>query len=1376
MLSFLIDGEFYDKLFLMKGNLGCFLPNSVLTLLSENKEYKVFEGAVLFADVAGFTPLTEALMVLGKEGSEELTRILNNYFSEMLKIVDEYDGDVLRFAGDAITILFEEDNGETALSCALEMLEKMKDFSAINTRAGEFKLEMKIGCSKGKTLIGIINDSKEIDYYALGEPLDDSAEAEHHAKKGEIVAAKNVFVPDYLSKREFSDGFEIISGSYHKKPLKAKKQFQSSLNNFLSQYLPKHIIELSDPTTMGEHRGTTVIFLSFSLSKESDEETHKEICHFYSNLKKIVSKYGGFINKLDFGDKGSKALLLFGTPHSLEKREIMATRCALEIVESMDKNHQIKMGITSSHLFSGPLGSINRREFTVMGDGINLSARLMGYAKNIVPKEQNHNNAIIITDENTYKAAKNDIEFIERGKISVKGKSALIPIFEPIKIEEEKTEKTKTLYGFEGIQKELVEWIKSEERSPLLITSEIGGGKSSLSEWLYNQTILREYKSIKIELHPFSKELFFSLFSRIMKKLLQIKNEEDLSALAQKLPDKLRDFTDLLNPYLGYKEKENPSLKNLTPKDRRDIAFSIFLSLLNNVEKTIIIVDNLSFADETSLQFLSQYLTQYEKKSLDFAVFSRKEIFSNQIANSFEKKIELPLLSKDNIKEFLEKEFNLKNLTEKAIDFFEEKSKGNPQLLSALYETAQKENLVIEKEGVKFIDEDRLFKTTFPDSLEAIYLKEFDRLSKREKDFLFSSSILGLNVSVNLLSKISDFDEKEIDDLSDKLEKKNFLKIDNSGKRKYLQFTDTLLYEAIYNLAPFSFKRDFHKKVFWEIYNLEGESKPSVFPYLAYHSERAEDKENAIKFHRLSARMFSERYDNLSALKHYEYVIKNDDISKDYFEDSFKLLDIYLSLCNFEDFKNLLDNLAQIINKMSQCEVSSFYNFLSEKNTREGQLTEAELNLKKSLEISEKSNYLYGIARALLNLVGRVYGPAGRYEEGRKCLEKLLSLPKFEGDAVFRVVALMNLGLISRHNLDFLRAYSYYRKSFIFAKKNNLYLRLTAIISNIMQLSYESGNLERAIKYSKKGFEIAKDFNQREHLLDVAIHFALFLWSKGEISRATEILLNTNNKTLFLKKHYEKGMAKVVFAICIFERNYFLLALEGIKESLEIFEKNSCPYESFSSKLEYLRLLKFLGDEVNFKNTIKKWGGKEKILEEAKKYNLPFSLRAIVEENPFVKYDKNKAEAQNSGKLDSLNNSLPPFDPDAYFVFWFDCQEEIFLHLWKNEIKKREKFLRWDLKVKWCWAYLSKNLEPPFNPIRLLSKSPGGIFGLRIHAILYRQNLEKGNKSKADRIRKRFLDNIYVAKIHSDENIWNCILKDKDIFFAIKGRGDKKKE
>jgi class 3 adenylate cyclase len=51
-----------------------------------------FPAAVLFADVSGFTPLTEALAQKGAEGPEELTRLLNKYFSRMIALIEGEGG------------------------------------------------------------------------------------------------------------------------------------------------------------------------------------------------------------------------------------------------------------------------------------------------------------------------------------------------------------------------------------------------------------------------------------------------------------------------------------------------------------------------------------------------------------------------------------------------------------------------------------------------------------------------------------------------------------------------------------------------------------------------------------------------------------------------------------------------------------------------------------------------------------------------------------------------------------------------------------------------------------------------------------------------------------------------------------------------------------------------------------------------------------------------------------------------------------------------------------------------------------------------------------------------------------------------------------
>src|SRR5438552_34005 len=66
-------------------------------------------GTALFADISGFTPLTEALTrSLGaRRGAEELTRQLNQVYDALIAQVDHYRGSVIGFSGDAITCWFD---------------------------------------------------------------------------------------------------------------------------------------------------------------------------------------------------------------------------------------------------------------------------------------------------------------------------------------------------------------------------------------------------------------------------------------------------------------------------------------------------------------------------------------------------------------------------------------------------------------------------------------------------------------------------------------------------------------------------------------------------------------------------------------------------------------------------------------------------------------------------------------------------------------------------------------------------------------------------------------------------------------------------------------------------------------------------------------------------------------------------------------------------------------------------------------------------------------------------------------------------------------------------------------------------------------------
>src|SRR5690606_34078024 len=84
-------------------------------------------GAALFADISGFTPLTEALTrKLGpRRGVEELTGHLNRVYDALVGEVNAYRGSIIHFAGDAITCWFDHDGGERAIASGLAMQRAM---------------------------------------------------------------------------------------------------------------------------------------------------------------------------------------------------------------------------------------------------------------------------------------------------------------------------------------------------------------------------------------------------------------------------------------------------------------------------------------------------------------------------------------------------------------------------------------------------------------------------------------------------------------------------------------------------------------------------------------------------------------------------------------------------------------------------------------------------------------------------------------------------------------------------------------------------------------------------------------------------------------------------------------------------------------------------------------------------------------------------------------------------------------------------------------------------------------------------------------------------------------------------------------------------
>ncbi|UCC49226.1 MAG: adenylate/guanylate cyclase domain-containing protein, partial [Gemmatimonadota bacterium] len=92
------------------------------------KSFRETEGTLVFADISGFTRMSERLARKGKVGAEEVSDVLNHIFSRLLAIAREDGGDLLKFGGDALLLLFSgPEHASRASHAAVNMRRTLRE-------------------------------------------------------------------------------------------------------------------------------------------------------------------------------------------------------------------------------------------------------------------------------------------------------------------------------------------------------------------------------------------------------------------------------------------------------------------------------------------------------------------------------------------------------------------------------------------------------------------------------------------------------------------------------------------------------------------------------------------------------------------------------------------------------------------------------------------------------------------------------------------------------------------------------------------------------------------------------------------------------------------------------------------------------------------------------------------------------------------------------------------------------------------------------------------------------------------------------------------------------------------------------------------------
>ncbi len=94
-----------------RADLASYLPRLVRGWSAERDAQRArsLDGSLVSVDISGFTGLSERLAEKGREGAEELVRTISAIFARLIEVAERHGGDVLKFRGDALLLLFVGD-------------------------------------------------------------------------------------------------------------------------------------------------------------------------------------------------------------------------------------------------------------------------------------------------------------------------------------------------------------------------------------------------------------------------------------------------------------------------------------------------------------------------------------------------------------------------------------------------------------------------------------------------------------------------------------------------------------------------------------------------------------------------------------------------------------------------------------------------------------------------------------------------------------------------------------------------------------------------------------------------------------------------------------------------------------------------------------------------------------------------------------------------------------------------------------------------------------------------------------------------------------------------------------------------------------------
>jgi len=507
------------------------------------------------------------------------------------------------------------------------------------------------------------------------------------------------------------------------------------------------------------------------VAERDPEEAGKLIEPILETMLEAVHRYGGTVNQV----MGDGIMALFGVPAAQEEHALRACYAALrmqasakQLAEEVFRSHgfpvQIRVGLNSGEVVVGAISAVQRFDYTAVGHTTHLAARM----------EQMAAPGAILLTPTTLELAGSHIEVKSLGPIPVKGLTRPIQLYELVGARPRRSRlqvaAAKGLTRFVGRDNELRELHRSLERAAaghgqvVAVVGDAGVGKSRLY-WEFTRAHRPPgWLVLDSGSASFHEATSYLPVITLLKAYFQIDEGDDARTVREKVESKVRALDQALEPFLTALlalldvPSEDAEWPLLDPPQRRLRILECVKRLLlreSQVRPLLIVFEDLHWFDRESQALLDSLVESLPAARILLLVSYRPEYRHGWSGKSYYSRIGVAPLPAESADHLLAGLLGANPGFESLKQTLIERTGGNPFFLEecvrSLVETGA---LIGEPGGYRLAPTYQPIQA--PATVQSILAARVDRLTPEDRRLLQAASVIGRNVPLNLLQRITE--------------------------------------------------------------------------------------------------------------------------------------------------------------------------------------------------------------------------------------------------------------------------------------------------------------------------------------------------------------------------------------------------------------------------------------------------------------------------------------------------------------------------------------------------------------------------------------------------------------------------------------------